>query len=147
MYGLFLPPNGVWAVVVQSYCGELHAVVRQTPVCARYNREYYEYYGYCAATGRRTSQTRLRYATPWQAILRAAGEFYKERAEGSGFVTLRRDKAYLRTRSEAPGNNAMASNIASSWRVLQGKSRPRLRGTTPWQAILRAAGEFWQADP
>ena len=81
-----------------------------------------------------TSRTVRRYTTPWQAILRAAGEFYKERAEGSGFVSLRRDKAYLCTRSGfvslrrdkpngSPLHNAMASNIASSWRVLQGKSR------------------------
>ena len=68
----------------------------------------------------------------WRAILRAAGEFYKERTEGSGFVTLRRDKAYLCTRSGfvslrrdkpkgSPLHNAMASNIARKGRVLQGE--------------------------
>ena len=81
-----------------------------------------------------------------RAILRAAGEFYKERAEGSGFVSLRRDKAYLCNRSgfvslrrdKANGSPqsrcklpqadpsslcyAVASNIASSWRVLASRS-------------------------
>ena len=50
--------------------------------------------------------------------------FARRTREGSVFVTLRRDKAYLRTQSEAPGNYAMASNIASSWRVLA-RSEPR----------------------
>ncbi len=75
---------------------------------------------------------RLRYTTPWQAILRAAGEFYKDRAGGSGFVTLRRDKAYLRTRS-----------VFVHYAVT---SRTVRRYTTPWQAILRAAGEFYKRE-
>ena len=90
-------------------------------------------------------RTRLRYATPWRAILRVAGEFYKERAEGSGFVTLRRDKAYLCTRS---GFVSLRRDKPKG-RCNQGansRRRARLRYATPWRAILRGKVAFCKAN-